>query len=166
MKRVVYSFVTIILGLALLAQGCEVIEDYDITVINDTNSDFSVYLDDVLQFKLAAGGSSIISSVEEGRHTLDARDSGGIIAQTTIDVDRDVEWVVYVDTYEITVINDTGSYFSVFLDGIFQFELDSGHSRTILDVSEGEHTVDARVGSEIIAGETFYVDSDMEWTVY
>ena len=148
MKRALYSFTFVILILTLLAQGCEVEEEYDITIINDTNFDFSVYLDDIHQFRLAAGGISTIKSVEAGNHSLDARDSDEIIAEWAIDVDQDIEWRVYVDTFEITVVNETSSYFSVFLDGVFQFELDPGYSRAILGVSEGEHTVDARIGGE------------------
>jgi len=166
MKRVVYPIIFVILAAVLLMQGCDIIIYYDITVINDTDFGFSVYLDDVLQFRLAAGGISTIHELEEGRHTIDARESGKIIAEEVIHLDHDMEWMVYVATYEITVVNETRSFFSVYLDGIFQFDLESGRSRTLVGISEGEHTIDARVGRDTIASETFFVDQSIEWTVY
>ena len=166
MKRAVYAFVSVIVGLALLGQGCEIEEEYDITVINDTDSDFSVYLDDVLQFKLAVGGSSIIRNVEKGRYIIDARADDKVIAEEVLTVDRNIEWTVYIPRYEITVINETGFEFSVYLDGVFHFSLAPGTAGSITDISEGTHTIDARVGNEIVADETFFVDEDIEWTVY
>jgi len=44
--------------------------------------------------------------------------------------------------------------------------LESGRSRTLVGISEGEHTIDARVGRDTIASETFFVDQSIEWTVY
>lgn len=166
MKKAAYSFTFIIIGLTLLIQSCTVVEEYDITVINDTDFDFSVYLDDDFQFRLGAGGMSVIRNVDEGRYTIDARDGNEIIAEERIRVDRDIEWTVFVERYEITVINSTGADFSVYLDGVFQFDLRPGYSRTITGVSEGTHTIDARIVNVIIADETFFVDSDVEWEVY
>ncbi len=166
MERAAYSFTFIIIGLTLLIQSCTVVEEYDITVINDTDFDFSVYLDDVVQLKLAAGGMSVIRNVEEGRYTIDARVGNEIIAEERIRVDRDIEWTVFVERYEITVINSTGADFSVYLDGVFQFDLRPGYSRTITGVSEGTHTIDARIFNVIIADETLFIDTDIEWEVY
>ena len=166
MKKAVYAFVSVIIVLTLLVQGCEIEEQYDITVINDTDSGFSVYLDDEFQFRLAMGGSSIIRNVEEGRYIIDARVDGNIIAEEVLTVDRNIEWTVYVPRYEITVVNETGFEFSVYLDGLFHFSLRPGTFGTITDILEGTHTVDARVGNEIVADETFFVDEDIEWTVY
>ena len=166
MRRAVYSFTFVIFVLTVLVQGCDVVGEYDVVVFNDTDFDFSVYMDDVLQFRLAPGGNSTIRDVEEGIHTLDARVSGDIIAEKTIDVDADMEWIVYVATYDVTIINSTRSYFSVYLDGLFQFDLNPGDIGTITDVSEGTHTIDARVGDFVIADETFLVDQDTEWEIY
>ena len=164
MKRAVHAFV--ILGLALLIHGCEIEQDYEVTVINDTDFDFSVYLDDVFQFRLAAGGSSIITNVDEGRYLIDARVDGEIVAERDLTVNGNVEWTVFVDRYEITIVNETGFEFSVYLDGVFHFSLSPGSAGTITDVSEGTHTIDARDRSEIVASETFFIDEDIEWTVF
>ncbi len=166
MKRAAFSFMFVVLGLMLLIQGCDVEVTYDIKVINDTDSSFSVYLDDVLQFKLAAGGSSTIRNVEDGAHTLEARNSSGIVAERVVDLDSDMEWTVFVERYELTVFNEAGLDFAFYLDGVFQFDIEYGEGITLTDVSEGIHTLEARIGDIIIADETVDVNQDLEWEVF
>ena len=166
MKRLVHFPTLIILGLALLIQSCDTMDEHDIAVFNDTDFSFSVYLDGVLQFKLAPGGSKTIKDVEYGSHTLDARVGSEIVAERVVYLDHDIEWTIYVETYDLTVINSTRSAFSVYLDGLLQFELYPGDIGTIANVSEGIHTVDARIGSNVIAEETLKVYQDTEWEVY
>lgn len=166
MRRTTYFFVSIVFGLALLVQSCEIVVTYDIEVVNDTDSSFSVYLDDEFQFKLGPGGSSTIRDVDPGTHTLEARVLNIVIASRTVELDEDLKWTVYVDRYDVTVVNDTNSGFSVYLDGVFQFDLDPGDRGTITDVSVGVHTLEARIGNSVIADETVDVNQDIEWTVY
>ena len=68
----------------------------------------------------------------------------------------DIEWTDLIERYEITVTNSTGA----------DFDLRPGYSRTITGVSEGTHTIDVRIGNVIIADETLFVDSDIDWEVY
>ena len=166
MKRMAYPFIFAVLSLVLLSQGCDFEVTYDIEVINDTDNSFSVYLDNELQFKLAAGGSSTIRNVESGAHDLEARDSSGIVAERVINLDSDMEWTVFVERYEITVFNETGSFFSFYLDGVFQSGLEAGEGIVFTDVSEGIHTLEARIGDIIYADQTVNVNQDMEWEVF
>ncbi len=166
MKRAAYLSVFAALSLILLSQGCDFQLTYDIEIINDTDFSFSVYLDDEFQFKLAAGGSSTIRDVDEGAHSLEARTSSGVVAERVINLDSDIEWTVYVARYELTVFNETFSYFSFYLDGVYQFDIDPGDGITLTDVSEGVHTLEARIGDIIIADETLEIDRDIEWEVF
>lgn len=166
MRKFVYLCILIILGLALLFPACDFILEYDITVINDTDDSFSVYLDDDFQFRLASGGKITIKDVDEGRHRLEARDAGVVIAERNVTLDSDIEWTIYVDTYDIEVINDTDYDFSFYLDGVYQFDVGYWESFTVTGVSAGGHTLEARVGNEVIASRTVDLDNDLEWTVY
>jgi hypothetical protein len=123
-------------------------------------------MDGVFQFKLAPGGNSIIRDVESGNHSLEARSDDKIIAERVVNVNEDIEWTVYTQTYDITVINETGFRFAFHLDGVFQFHLEPRDMGTITDVLEGIHTLDARIDDDIIAEETISVDRDIEWTVF
>lgn len=69
-------------------------------------------------------------------------------------------------TYDIKVINDTDRSFSVYVDDEFQFKLAAGGSSTIRDVEEGNHILEARDSSGIVAERVVDLDSDLEWTVY
>ena len=166
MKRAAYLSIFAALSLILLSQGCEIEVTYDIEVINDTDYSFSVYLDDEFQFKLAAGGSSTIRNVESGTHSLEARTTSRVVAERVINLNSDMEWTVYVERYEITVFNETGSFFSFYLDGVYQFDLEAGEGITLTDVSEGIHTLEARIGNFVIAEDTVDVDQDIEWEVF
>lgn len=166
MKKLVYFFAVVALGIALLIQGCDIESGYNITVFNDTDSAFSVYLDGEFQFRLGANGSSIIKDVSGGSHRLEARDELGVVAEDTIELDEDIDWVVSIEKYEVEVVNETKLKLSVYMDGIFQFELPAGDSKNIIDVPAGTHTFDARVGNDIIASKTFDVDGYIEWIVY
>jgi len=166
MRKLVHPCILMILGLALLLPACDLILEYDITVINDTDSAFSVYLDDDFQFKLASGGRITIRDVDEGRHTLEARDAGVVIAERDVNLDSDIEWTIYTDTYDIEVINDTDFDFSFYLDGVFQFDVGYWESMTVTGVSAGIHTLEARDGNEAIASRTVDLDKNLEWTVY
>jgi len=162
------SFVFIVLSVALLLQGCGLLDlTYDIKVKNLTDSDFSVYLDGEYMCTLSSGQSKTIKNVSEGTHTLEAIDEDDfVIAERTFDLDNDLEWTVYTSTYDIKIKNLTGSDFSVYLDGEYQFEVYAGGSRTIKGVSEGTHIIEAREDDFVIATRTLYVDSDIEWTVH
>ena len=166
MKRTAYLSIFVALSLILLSQGCDIEVTYDIEVVNDTDNSFSVYLDDELQFKLAAGGSSIIRNVESGAHSLEARDSTGIVAERLINLNSDMEWTVFVERHEITIFNETASFFSFYLDGVYQFDVEAGEGITVTDVSEGIHTLEARIGDIVIADTTVDVDEDIEWEVF
>ena len=166
MRKIAHLCILAILGLAILIPACDFLLEYDITVINDTDTSFSVYLDDDFQFKLAPGGRITIRDVSSGDHYLEARDGDFVVAERSIDLDSDLEWTIYVDTYSITVINDTDYDFSFYLDGVYQFEVGYWDYMIVTDVKEGNHTLEARVGNETVATRNTYLDSDLEWTVY
>ena len=166
MQKVKYFLPFIMLALMFFAQGCDFTVTYDIDIINDTNSSFSVYLDDEFQFKLAAGGSSTIRNVDSGSHLLEARSGNIVVAERSINLDSDLEWTVYTENYELTVCNDTRSYFSFYLDGVYQGDVEAGECIIFTDVSAELHTLEARVGDIIIADDTFDIDEDLEWTVF
>ena len=167
MKRSVYSFTLVIFILALLVQGCDIfLDEYDIRIINDTNFEFSVYLDGVSQFRLDPGSRATIEDVEGGVHTLKAKVDGEVIAERTTDVDENIEWTVYVETYDIEVINDTDFDFDIYLDSVFQFELEFWDSGVIENVLEGDHILEALIDDAVIAERDIYLDEDLEWTIY
>ena len=98
-RRSAHSFLLIILGVALLVQGCDIYDEdtyfaYDITIVNDTRLNFAVYLDDAYQFKLSPGESATIKDVKEGDHTLQAVVSGFVVAERTLNLNQDTEWTV------------------------------------------------------------------------
>lgn len=167
MKKANSALLYASLGLILIfVQGCDFDVTYDITVINDTNFSFSIYLDDVLQFKLASGGVSTIKNVDSGSHALEARTGSDIVAERFVNLNSDLEWTVYMETYELTVCNDTDQYFSFYLDGVFQSEVEAGECMIFTDVSAEVHTLEAKDGNYVIADETFEIDKDTEWSVY
>jgi hypothetical protein len=162
MKGNIHSFIYVILGLVLLTQGCDVLE-YDVTVINDTDFTFSVYLDGNFQSQLRPGGSAVIKGVESGVHSLEAIVGNEVIAEKTVNLNEDMEWLVYVERYNITVTNQTDLRLSIYLDDSYQLEAPPFSSKMIYGVSEGTHTLEARVGGDIIANRNFYLDKDTEW---
>jgi hypothetical protein len=130
---------------------------------NDTDFTFSVYLDGSLQSQLRPGGSTVIKAVESGVHTLEAMVGNEVIAEKTVNLSEDIEWVVYVQRYNITVTNQTDMRLSIYLDDSYQLESPPFSSKMIYGVSEGSHTLEARVGGDIIANRNFYLDKDTEW---
>jgi hypothetical protein len=164
MKRFLYPFAIIILGIVFLIQGCDIVE-YDITVFNDTDFDFSVYIDGEFQFKLGPGGSSIITGVSAGTHTLEAISNDEVVAEETVDLNESIEWTVFIAKYDLKVTNNTSSWLSIYLDGILQFDLSPRSSKSINGVSEGKHTVDARTGNSIVASKNLDIAQDTEWTI-
>lgn len=165
MRRIIYSFTYVILGLVLLiTQGCDVLE-YDITVINDTDFSFSVYLDGEFQAQLEPGRSVVISGVESGIHDLEAAVGDEVVAENTIDLEEDLEWIVYIEEYDITVTNQTDLNLSIYLDDYYQFGSPPMSSKTIHGVSEGSHILEARIGGDIITSKKFYLDQDIEWSI-
>jgi len=167
MRRPICSFIFSIFVLALLLQACDfLLDEYDIKVINDTGFEFAVYIDDKYQFRLGPGSNSIIESVESGTHTLDARIGDQIITERTLDLDSHIEWTIYVDTYDIKVINATDFKLSIYLDDVLQFELGEWDTATIEGVVEGIYAIDARTDGQVIADRAISVDQDIEWTIY
>jgi len=165
MGKIFYLFLYVILGLVLLIQGCDIVE-YDITVFNDTDFDFSVYLDGEFQFKLGPGGSSVIKAVSSGTHTLEAISGDEVIAEETIDLTENIEWTVFIPRYNLKVINNTNSMLSIYLDGIYQLDISPRNSKIITGISEGTHTVDARIGKNIVASKNLNINQDIEWNIY
>jgi len=104
--------------------------------------------------------------VEDGVQILEARTSSGVVAERVVDLDSDMEWTVFVERYELTVFNEAGLDFAFYLDGVFQFDIESGEGITLTDVSEGVHTLEARIGDIVIADETVDVNQDLEWEVF
>ncbi len=67
--------------------------------------------------------------------------------------------------FDITVVNSLESAVSVYLDDEYQFAVEAGDSVTIKDVERGEHTIQAAVLFWGSNKRSFYLDTDMEWTV-
>ena len=68
-------------------------------------------------------------------------------------------------SYDIKIVNDTRYNFSVYLDNVFQFSLESDGIATIEDVKGGTHTISAKVWGVTIASRTINLNQDTEWTV-
>ena len=163
MRKAVYSCTLTILGFVLLLPACDLTEEYDITIWNDTSSNLSIFLDGSFLTEIAAGGRITIRDVEAGNHDLEAKKAGVIIETISFDLDDDIEWDVH--TYNIRVINDTDYDISLYIDGIYQYDLDNWDSRTITNVLPGSHTLQAKDGDFIVCERDVYLDSDIEWTI-
>ena len=96
------SFVAII-GLFLLIQGCDIIEEdsdydyvtnYDIEVTNDTFYTLNIYCDGDLEFSLGGYSSKTIYGVSSGTHTLEATWIGVTVAERSVYVDSDLVWTI------------------------------------------------------------------------
>lgn len=163
MRKAVYSCTLTILGFVLLLPACDLTDEYDITIWNDTSSNLSIFLDGSRLTEIAAGGRITIRDVEAGDHSLEAKKAGVIIETISFDLDDDMEWDVH--TYAIRVINDTDYDISLYLDGIYQYDLDNWDSMTITNVLPGSHTLQAKDGDFIVGERNVYLDSDIEWTI-
>jgi len=167
MRRSICSFIFSVLVLVLCVQACDFfLREYDIKVINDTDFEFEVYIDDIYQFSLDPGSTATIGRVKSGSHALEARVRDRIVADRIVDLDSNMKWTVYVDTYDIKVINDTDYELSIYLDNVFQFELGVWDTATIAGVSGGVYAIDARSDGRIIADRVLTVDKDINWTIY
>jgi len=73
-----------------------------------------------------------------------------------------------ISYYDITVTNDTYVFADckIYLDGIFQFIVDSKESNTIEQVKEGKHTITVKaIGGDIIARQTFDLSQNQQWFI-
>lgn len=162
-RKLVYFCTLTILGFVLLLPACDLTEEYDITIWNDTSSSLSIYLDGSRLAEIAAGGRITIRDVEAGNHSLEAKKAGVIIETVSFDLDEDIEWDVH--TYDIIIINDTDYDILLYIDGIYKYDLDSWDSMTITNVLPGSHTLQAKDGDFIVGERNVDLNRDIEWTI-
>ena len=87
MRKAVCSCTLTILGFVLLLPACDLTEEYDITIWNDTSSNLSIFLDGSFLTEIAASGRITIRDVEAGNHDLEAKKAGVIIETISFDLD-------------------------------------------------------------------------------
>ncbi len=174
-------------ALVLLGPGCESIfgpkseedsgdDDSDIARISITNNynngALDIFMDGVLQFALAEDEEDKIKGVTLDEHDLEARPTGTstVIAETTIDVTSytDYTWTID-DPPDIKITNSFGTTLRIYLDGVYQFDLENEEDRWIIDVSFGDHYLKAlkagdgsEVGSTTIEIEE---NKDYSWVI-
>lgn len=148
----------------------------DISITNDYGTALNIYVDGTFKFTLRYKTTLEIDDVTlYHEYKLEAREpaTGKLIEITLIDVqaEQDYSWTINAAP-RIKVINDwseaQGEKLAISLDGVFQFNLERGESRLIMQVDSGERflaAVDpvtgrtvASISFNIIANKTYEWD--------
>jgi len=148
----------------------------DISITNDYGTALNIYVDGTFKFTLRYKTTLEIDDVTlYHEYKLEAREpaTGKLIETTLIDVqaEQDYSWTINAAP-RIKVINDwseaQGEKLAISLDGVFQFNLERGESRLIMQVDSGERflaAVDpvtgrtvASISFNIIANKTYEWD--------
>jgi hypothetical protein len=152
--------------LILLLGGCESIfgpkteesadtsEEARIVVTNSYGQTLDIYMDGTLQFNLgytSKDNSKKIHNVSLDEHTMQGRlpGTGTVVDEQTIDV---VSYQDYSYTIgappSINVTNKYGVTLKIYMDNVFQFDIQDGESRWLMDVSKTEHFLKATKASD------------------
>jgi hypothetical protein len=184
-------FVCVAFGLmfglfVLLFAGCESIfgpktdtsdddttDEARIVVTNDYNKgSLEIVMDGIDQFTLADGDSKKIHNVSLDEHELQARltTTGAVVDSTTIDVTgySDYTWTID-DPPDVKITNSYGVSLKIYVDGVYQFDIQDEEDRWVIDVSFGSHFFRATKTSDDseVASTTIDVDEnkDYTWTI-
>ena len=168
------------LGLLLPALSCKSATSPDgefearIIVYNNCGAAVDVYLDDILQFTVAEGGSDIIESLTEEEHKLDAYLTGTttLVLSESFDatVEGDYEWTISGQA-TIVVTNQYGKTLYIYESGSYLGYLADDESVTISDVPFGSYYFEATTtegSTTIVASASIEVTAIIEysWTIH
>jgi len=84
-------------SLLVLSTGCGILffkGGHDVKIINTSFYDVDIYLDGEFQFHLPSGATKVISDVDSGKHTLEARSGFMVLLSREEDIDEDFEWIL------------------------------------------------------------------------
>jgi hypothetical protein len=147
-------------------------EEARIIVTNNANETLDIYMDGVFQFTLADGESDKIHDVTLDEHALEAKLPGTstVYDDETFDVTSytDYSWTIG-DSPDIDIVNNYGLTLKIYMDGNYQFDIVDEEDRWIMNVSFGEHflqAVKASNGNEV-ASTTLDItaNKDYTWTI-
>jgi hypothetical protein len=139
---------------------------------NYDEGSLDIFMDGAFQFTLPDGDSKKIRNVSLDEHELQAKltATGAQVETTTIDVTgySDYTWTID-DPPDIKITNSYGVTLSIYLDGVYKFDIQDEEDRWLIDVSFGSHYLKATKASDgsEVASTTIDVDAnkDYSWAI-
>lgn len=144
----------------------------NIIVYNEYGEALDIYIDGYFQFTVEYGSNATIENVREGKHYLEAKitETETVVEAATVEIITigDYEWTIG-DPPDINVINNAGQTLKIYMDGEYQFTIVHEENRWIIDVSIGEHYLEAKKESDEAVLYSITIDvaanTDYTWTI-
>jgi len=144
----------------------------NIIVYNEYGEALDIYMDAYFQFIVEYGSSAAIENVTEGEHYLEAKitETETVVEAATVEIITvgDYEWTIG-DPPDINVVNNAEQTLKIYMDGEYQFTIVHEENRWIIDVSIGEHYLEAKRESDeaVLYSTTIDVaaNTDYTWTI-
>lgn len=144
----------------------------NIIVYNEYGEALDIYMDGYFQFTVEYGSNVTIENVTEGEHYLEAKytETETVVETATVDIITiaDYEWTIG-DPPDINVINYAEETLKIYMDEEYQFTIVDEENRWIIDVSTGEHYLEAKRESDeaVLYSTTIDVtaNTDYTWTI-
>jgi hypothetical protein len=144
----------------------------DIVITSHWSEQVDVFMDGTFKFSLGYKETAEIDNVPRKSHLMEAKSqvTGEVVAQTTLEVTSKTkyDWIIE-HRARINVWNSLDKTVSVFMDGVFQFDLADRENRYLIDVPLGDHLLAAfrKIDGKQVSSITMKVteNKDYEWLI-